>query len=96
MLPVLQVYEGRFRDPDKHEPRWLRHQSGKVARALVAFERMMPEGSRTIADISLACALGYLDLRFPGTWRDGHPNLVAWLANFDAEVPAFEETRFQG
>ncbi len=46
--------------------------------------------------IALACALGYLDLRFEGTWRAGHPRLVAWLDDFAARVPAFESTRFKG
>jgi glutathione S-transferase len=43
--------------------------------------------------ISIACALGYLDLRFEGRWRAGHPKLVAWLADFEKRVPAFEKTR---
>lgn len=93
---VLQVYERRFRPEEKHEPRWLVHQADKVARALVAFEHMSPEGPRTVADVTLACALGYLDLRFEGSWRAEHPRLVAWLANFAEEVPAFEATRFVG
>jgi glutathione S-transferase len=93
---VLQVYERRFRDESKRDATWINHQTGKVARALDAFERLVPDGPRTVADIALACALGYLDLRFEGVWRDDHPRLVEWLANFGAEVPAFEETRFQG
>lgn len=93
---ILQVYETRFREADKHEPKWLAYQAGKVTRALAAFERTTPEGPRTVADIALACALGYLDLRFAGAWRTDHPRLVAWLADFAAEVPSFEATRFEG
>jgi glutathione S-transferase len=93
---LLQVYETRFRDEARREPKWITHQSEKVARALAAFERRPPEGARTVADVTLACALGYLDLRFGGLWRGDHPKLVAWLAAFAAEVPAFEETRFEG
>ena len=92
---VLLIYEGRFRSPEKHEPRWIAHQTGKVERALAAFEAAPPEGPRTIAHVALACALGYLDLRFPGTWRDAHPRLVAWLDTFAAEVPSFAATAFQ-
>lgn len=92
---ILQVYEIRFREADRHEPKWVAYQAEKVARSLAAFERMTPDGPRTVADISLACALGYLDLRFAGVWRADHPRLVAWLANFDAEIPAFEATRFR-
>ena len=91
---VLQVYEGRFRAPENHEPKWLAHQAGKVQRTLAAFEHTTPEGPRTVADIALACALGYLDLRFPGTWRDAHPRLVAWLDEFAGEIPSFAATRY--
>lgn len=91
---VLQVYEGRFRAPENHDAKWLAHQAGKVQRTLAAFEGSTPEGPRTVADIALACALGYLDLRFPGTWRDDHPRLVAWLDEFTNEIPSFEATRF--
>ena len=46
-----------------------------------------------VASIALACALGYLDLRFAGAWRAERPKLVAWLDAFAADVPAFEATR---
>ncbi len=91
---VLQVYEGRFRPPEKHESRWVAHQAGKVERALAAFEAAPPAGPRDVAHVALACALGYLDLRFPGTWREDHPRLVAWLDAFAADVPSFAATVF--
>ena len=93
---ILQVYEVRFREAPLRSPTWIAYQAEKVGRALAAFERNPPTGARTIADISLACALGYLDLRFDGTWRGAHPRLVHWLAAFEAEVPSFEATRFKG
>ena len=93
---ILRVYEGRFRAPEKHESKWLGHQTEKMTRALAAFEAAPPAGPRTVADIALACALGYLDFRFEGEWRRTHPTLVAWLDAFSAEVPAFEATRFKG
>ena len=35
--------------------------------------------SFTLADIAVACALGYLDFRFPHIdWRGAHPNLAKW------------------
>ena len=43
--------------------------------------------------IALACALGYLDLRFGGDWRQTHPALVRWLDGFAAANPAFVKTR---
>ncbi|MGI3903586.1 MAG: glutathione S-transferase family protein [Janthinobacterium lividum] len=90
---LLQVYENRWRDPAKHERTWLDHQAGKVDRGLAALEAFPPEKPITVGHIGLACALGYLDLRFEGAWRAAHPALVAWLDDFAAEVPAFETTR---
>ena len=46
-----------------------------------------------VGQIALACALGYRDFRFAGSWRKDHPRLVAWLDNFAARVPAFAATR---
>ena len=93
---ILRVYETRFRPAEKHETKWLVHQTEKMTRALNAFESAPPSGPRTVADIALACALGYLDFRFEGAWRQIYPKLVAWLDAFAAEVPAFEATRFKG
>ena len=45
-----------------------------------------------VGQIALACALGYRDFRFGGSWRDDHPRLVAWLDDFAARVPAFAAT----
>ncbi len=92
---LLQVYEARFREPEHRSAKWLDLQAGKVARGLTAAERDLPETFREIGAITLACALGYLDLRFAGAWRAGHPVLVAWLESFAAAVPAFESTRFR-
>jgi len=91
---VLLVYEGRFRPAERHEPRWLDHQSGKVARTLAALEAAPPEQSAPpdVGQIAFACALGYRDFRFEGTWRRDHPRLVAWLDRFAAPVPAFAAT----
>lgn len=95
---LLQVYEGRFRPEEGRNANWLAHQEGKVARGLAALEAAPPVFANRphIGEIALACALGYLDLRFAGAWRAGHPKLVAWLDDFAARVPAFETTRFKG
>ena len=83
---VLLVYEGRWRPPERHEPKWVDLQAGKVARALSALEAAPPALTATpdVGQIALACALGYRDFRFPGTWRTDHPRLVAWLDEFAA------------
>jgi hypothetical protein len=91
---LLLVYEGRFRDADRHSERWLSHQRGKVVRGLAAFEAAPPPSDRTdLVSIGLTCALGYLDWRKPMAWREDHPRLVEWLAAYGAYEPAVERTR---
>lgn len=96
---LLQVYEVRFRPEDKRNADWVANQAGKVDRALAGLEAAPPTppaGAKladTVGTIAVACALGYLDLRFQGTWRAGHPRLVAWLDAFGQRHPAFEATR---
>jgi len=94
---ILGVYEGRWRSPEKHEPKWIEHQAGKVERALGVLESAPPALAASprlphVGQIALACALGYRDFRFGGTWRGQHPRLVAWLDSFAARVPAFAAT----
>ncbi len=94
---VIQMYEIRWRPEERREPRWVEHQTGKVDRALAIAEATLwsPAANLHIGHIALACALGYLDLRFGGRWRETCPRLVSWLDDFAARVPAFEETRLK-
>jgi glutathione S-transferase len=92
---ILLVYEGRWRPPEMAVQKWLDHQRGKVERSLALLEASPPklDAFPNVGQITLACVLGYGDLRFEGKWRAGHPKLVAWLDEFAARVPAFEKTR---
>jgi glutathione S-transferase len=92
---LVQVYEARWREQDMRNARWLEHQAGKVDRALAALEADPPKLTKQlhVGHVMVACALGYLDLRFAGAWRKKHPKLRKWLDKFAARVPAFEETR---
>jgi glutathione S-transferase len=90
---LLIIYEKRFRPPELWSPVWMERQANKITRALATFAAAPPAGVRDISHIGLACALGYLDLRFAGAWRAEHPALVDWLDAFAADVPAFEATR---
>ncbi|MCX7341499.1 MAG: glutathione S-transferase [Hyphomicrobiales bacterium] len=92
---LVQVYEARWREQDMRNARWLEHQAGKVDRALTALEADPPKLTKQlhVGHVMVACALGYLDLRFAGAWRKKHPKLRKWLDKFAARVPAFEETR---
>lgn len=95
---LLKVYEGRFRPEAQRNADWVAHQDGKVTRGLAALEAAPPSfpDRPRIGEVAVACALGYLDLRFAGEWRSSHPALVAWLDDFAGRVPAFEATRFKG
>jgi len=92
---LLQVYESRWREEAQQSVTWKTHQSGKVERGLAAAKALSFEGPVHVGSIALACALGYLDLRFQGAWRTTHPKLVAFLDDFAARVPSFELTRFK-
>ena len=93
---VLMVYEHRCRPPEGVSEPWVEAQWGKATRAIDALEdRWMPHlaGRLTMAQIAVACALGYLDLRHSGRdWRRGRPALAAWESRF-AERPAMAATR---
>jgi glutathione S-transferase len=95
---ILTIYEGRYRKPDMQEPKWLELQAGKVSRALAVLEAEPPplDPLPSVGQITLACALGYRDFRFNGSWRAGHPRLVDWLDKFAAQVPAFTATKPSG
>ncbi len=95
---LLRVYEKRFKQPHYRDPAWDAYQGEKVARGLAHFEANSPPAPGSADDvnaaqITLACALGYMDMRFGDTWRRSHPNLVTWLTAFEAVVPAYAETR---
>ena len=80
------IYEKRFRPPELWWPDWHAAQWTKVERALDAIERNWLshlEGPVHMGQIAVACALGYLDLRFPDRdWRPGRPGLATWEAGF--------------
>lgn len=95
---LLRVYEKRFKEPKYRDPAWDAYQAAKVERGLAHFEANTPPEPSSDQDVdagmlTLACALGYLDLRFGGEWRGNHPRLVAWLDAFEACVPLYTATR---
>jgi glutathione S-transferase len=91
---LLMRFEQVIR-PDglRHQP-WFDGQHEKVVSALDQFEHWVEEfGERVdIGTISIACALAYLDLRFPDEgWRTRR-KLAAWFARF-AERPSMQSTQ---
>jgi glutathione S-transferase len=92
---VLIVYESRYRQEAQRVQAWVDRQADKIKRTLDALEAAPPplDALPNVGQITLACLLGYCDLRFEGTWRKTHPKLVGWLDKFAAQVPAFAETK---
>jgi glutathione S-transferase len=92
---VLMVYEVRHREENHRNAAWVEAQWTKVARALDAIEsRWMSHlhGRLDAGQISVACALGYLDFRHGDRdWRKTHPALAAWYQTFAAR-PSMEAT----
>lgn len=94
---LLQVYESRWRKPQRRDAKWIDHHNGKMQRGLAHLNSMPPDISKGIrlGAIALACALGYLDLRFGESWRQDYPKLADWLKTFEGKVPSFEATRMK-
>ncbi len=77
---VLIRYEQAVRPQELRWQSWVDGQFLKIRTALDALEQEHLESAFDIGTISIACALGYLDLRFAGEgWRTRRPRLAAWL-----------------
>ncbi|MCR9254529.1 MAG: glutathione S-transferase family protein [Alphaproteobacteria bacterium] len=88
-------YEMALRPEGLRWTEWIEAQLGKIRKALDAMESEVDGlGERvTMAQLSFATALGYLDFRFADLgWRPSHPKLAAWFDAF-AKRPAMLETR---
>ena len=82
----------------QRSPAWIERQLGKIQLALQAMDRGLGEKPfcsgihMSLSDIAVACALGYLDFRFPQIdWRSAHPNLHK-LHDKLAQRPSFIDT----
>ena len=78
-------YELALRDPSRQWPEWIENQRQKYRRSLDALEAESAslDGAVDIGVITAACALGYLDFRYPDEgWRDTRPGLAEWYATF--------------
>jgi glutathione S-transferase len=91
---VLVRYETWLRPAELRWNDWTEGQTSKIERALDVLEgQVVGLAGLTIGTISIACALGYLDLRLGHlVWRDRRPQLSSWLADF-AQRPSFQSTR---
>ncbi|TYB90702.1 glutathione S-transferase [Oceaniovalibus sp. ACAM 378] len=93
---VLMIYERRIRPVEKQSDDWIEAQWGKVARAIGAVNtRWMSHlnGPLDMGQISIGCALGYLDFRHEARdWRIGNDALAKWYETF-ALRPAMQATK---
>ncbi|WP_091909900.1 glutathione S-transferase family protein [Chitinasiproducens palmae] len=92
---LLARYEYTARPSDKQWDGWRNAQLVKVQSCLAIIERdadALACERLTIGEVTLGCALGYLDFRFPDlAWRDAHPNAARWHARLQT-LPAMQAT----
>jgi len=91
---ILDATQPRRREialpQDEGRKGYIALQQGKVARALDEFEKQADSLGNldTIGEITIGCALGYLDFRYANEpWRPGHPKLDAWYAKVEKLPP---------
>jgi glutathione S-transferase len=94
---LLLRYETFARPEPLRWSAWIDGQRLKIAQALDYLDAQQHDSTTPvhIGDVTVACALGYLDLRFADyKWRDGHANLsrrfdtIAKRDSFRSTVPA--------
>ncbi|MCF6367302.1 glutathione S-transferase family protein [Rhizobium sp. TRM95001] len=91
---LLVRYETLLRPEPLRWSQWIDKQGEKVGDALDAMLEDVPEPDAVnIGSISYACALGWLDFRFPELdWRRERQPLAEWHAAYDNR-PAMTATR---
>jgi len=92
---ILVRYERTLRPAELRWAEWDAGQMSKITDCLNEIEAQAPSlgtARFTIGEITIACALGYLDFRYPEVaWRDGRPKAAAWYEVF-AKLPAMQAT----
>jgi glutathione S-transferase len=95
---ILDATQPRRREialpQDEGRKSYIALQQGKVARALDEFEKQADSLGNldTIGEITIGCALGYLDFRYANEpWRPDHPKLEAWYAKV-VKLPPLADT----
>ena len=95
----LAIFLERKRDAGGQSKDWIARQIGKVNSGIAAAARELADReychglSLTLGDISLACALLWLEFRLPEIqWRANHLNLKKWVEGLEA-MPSFVETK---
>ena len=92
---VSMAYEKRLRPENQQSPDWIEAQWAKIVRALTALNTRWAAhlaGTPDMGQISVACALGYVNLRHGArNWRDGNDALAKWFDEFESR-PSMQAT----
>jgi glutathione S-transferase len=95
---ILDATQPRRREltlpQDEGRKGYIELQQGKVRRAVDLLEKEADTlgALATIGEITIGCALGYLDFRYANEpWRPGHPKLEAWYTKV-VKLPPLAET----
>jgi glutathione S-transferase len=94
---ILDATQPRRREiplpQDEGRKGYIALQQKKVKDALVVLEKQADSLGNldTIGEITIGCALGYLDFRYANEpWRAGHPKLTAWYEKVVKLAPLAE------
>ena len=95
----IAIFLERKREAGSQSKDWITRQIGKVNSGIAAAARELADReychglSLTLGDISLACALLWLEFRLPEIqWRANYPNLKKWVEGLEA-MPSFVDTK---
>ncbi len=93
----IAIFLERKRPESQQSPEWMARQRGKIEAAVVAAARDLGDRdychgvSMTIGDITLGCALLWLEFRLPElNWRGSHANLKDWIERLEARASFIE------
>lgn len=97
---IAKMLEKRFHEEDKVSQAWLDRQQSKIDHALAWLSQQIKTTPGfyltehfSLADISIGCALFYLDFRMPElTWRHHYPEIAEYAERI-AHRPSFENTK---
>lgn len=95
---LLARYERIVRPQALQWDAWEDGQLRKIARSLDSLEQCVERlhARLDIGTIAVACALGYLDFRFPDyDWRHGRTGLARWFETF-SQRPSMQATKPAG
>ncbi len=95
---AASLYEMRFHDEAKRSQDWLERQRGKIDAGFAALETMLDNrawcvgGAMSLADITLACHIGFITLRRPQYFpQEKYPGLARLWQKMEARE-SFQKT----